>query len=161
MLSLFSKISIWIWVISWGFWLGAMVYEFVVIVPLWSSSMPSSIIEWNARPGYVVAPTRFFAPVAILTVISSVLAGSFSFRNTDLRLPTLTSAAVAIITLAFTAVYFFPKNEIIYKNNFGSLDGDAITALGRAWIIGCLIRVAIMIIGYGGSLLALHRSGSA
>ena len=41
-----GRILIWMTVIAWGFWLGGLMYEMVVITPLWSANLPQ-LCSWN------------------------------------------------------------------------------------------------------------------
>jgi len=129
-------------------------YEMVVSMPLWSSSLPESVIEWNSRPQYVINPTRFFVPVALTTVLSSALGLIMGWKSGNSRFWLALSAICAIATLAFTLVYFFPKNDILFRNQFTGLSGEEITAIAKAWIAGNWVRVGIMATGFFAALRA-------
>jgi len=147
-----TQILLWIAIVAWSLWFGGLMYEMVVILPLWSSSLPESVIEWNSRPQFIVNPTRFFAPVAVTTILSS-LAGLISGWNlSNRRLWLILSAVCAMATLAFTIVYFFPKNEVLFRNQFAGLSGEEITAIANGWITANWIRVCIMAVGFFAAL---------
>jgi len=143
-------------VLAWSLWFGGLIYEMVVILPLWSASPPDSVLGWNARPQYVINPTRFYLPVALTTILSSaatLLAGWSVTRSRRFWLAI--SAVCAVTTLAFTFIYFFPKNEVLFRNQSGGLSREEITAIAHAWIRANWLRVCIMAAGFFSALRAL------
>ncbi len=147
-----TQILLWIAVVAWSLWIGGLMYEMVVILPLWSSSLPESVVEWNARPQFVVNPTRFFAPVAITTVLSSLLGLILGWKSGNRRVWLVLSAICAVVTLAFTLIYFFPKNEVLFRNQFAGLSGEEVSIIARSWITGNWVRVCIMAVGFFAAL---------
>lgn len=155
MIQTFAKIMLWISVTAWSLWFGGLMYELFVITPLWSSSLPESAIEWNSRPKYMVIPTPFYVPIALATIFSSLLGMILSWKLNNRRLWLIMSTVCAIATLAFTIVYFVPKNEVLFHNKNAGLSGEEITAIGNAWIRANWIRVCIMAIGFFAALRAM------
>ncbi len=152
MIQIIVKVLLWVSVVAWSLWFGGLIYEVVVVMPLWSSALPDSAIEWNSRPNFVLIPTPFYAPVAIVTVLSSLLGTILAWKSSNRRFWLILSSFCAISTLAFTFIYFFPKNEILfYKQNAG-LSGEEITAIGNAWVRGNWIRLGIMAVGFFAAL---------
>ena len=129
-------------------------YEVFVIMPLWSANLPESVIEWNTRPQFIVNPTPFYAPVAVTTVLSSLLGMILGWKSSNRRLWLILSAVCAVATLAFTFIYFFPKNEILFHKQIAGLSGEEITAIGNAWVRGNWIRLGMMIVGFFAALKA-------
>lgn len=146
------RFLLWISVIAWSLWFCGLVYEVVVITPLWSGSMPQSVMEWNSRPQYAVIPTKFFAPVAIAAVLSSLLCLIFGWRAVNRRKLLVISFASAATALSFTVIYFLPKNDVLFYQRGANLSGDEITALATAWLNANWIRMAIMAVGYVAAL---------
>jgi hypothetical protein len=155
MLQNIAQILLWLSVIAWSLWFGGLMYEMVVILPLWSSALPESVIEWNSRPQFVVNPTRYFVPVALTCVLSSLGAFITAWKIGKNWLWHLISAISAIATLGFTLAYFYSKNEVLFRNQHGGLSGEEIMAIANAWIAGNWIRVVIMAIGFFSALSAL------
>ncbi|MCA1622924.1 MAG: DUF1772 domain-containing protein [Acidobacteria bacterium] len=151
-----AQILLWIAVVAWSLWFGGLMYEMVVILPLWSSSLPESVMEWNARPQFVVNPTRFFAPVAVTTVLSSLLGLILGWKSGNRRIWLFLSAICAIVTLAFTLIYFFPKNEVLFRNQFAGLSGEEVSIIARSWITANWVRVCIMAVGFFAALRAYN-----
>lgn len=145
-------------VIAWSLWFCGLVYEVVVITPLWSSSMPQSVMEWNSRPQYAVIPTKFFAPVAVSTVLSSLLCLIFGWKTGSRRNLLIISFAAAATTLGFTLIYFFPKNNVLFHQLGANLTGEEITTMATAWINGNWIRMAMMAVGYFAALKAFSST---
>ena len=158
MLQKITRILVWISVIAWSLWFGGLMYEMVVILPLWSSALPESVIEWNSRPQFVINPTRYYVPVAVTCVLSSVGAFITAWKVGKNWFWHLISAACAIATLGFTLIYFFSKNEVLFRNQYGGFNGEKITAIANAWIAGNWVRVVIMAIGFLAALSALSAA---
>ncbi|CAN5281900.1 hypothetical protein BH10ACI1_BH10ACI1_15660 [soil metagenome] len=148
------QILLWISVIAWSLWFGGLMYELFVITPLWSLALPESAIEWNSRPKFMVIPTPFYAPVAVTTILSSLLGMFSGWKSGNRRIWLILSTVCAIATLAFTLVYFFPKNEVLFQNQIAGLSGEEITAIGNAWIRANYIRVGVMVVGFYAALKA-------
>ena len=148
------KGALWVYVITWSLWCGGMAYELAVITPVWSGNMPQSIIEWNSRPEYAIIPTGFFAPVAVTTIIASLAALFASWKIGQQRRVLLISAICAVLTLGFTLIYFFPKNEVIFHARYHGMSPEEVVSVGRAWLTGSWIRAALMIIGFVTALRA-------
>lgn len=158
MLKNIAQILLWISVIAWSLWFGGLMYEMVVIFPLWSFALPKSIIQWNSRPQFVINPPRYFAPAALTCVLSSLGAFIAAWKVGKNWLWHLISAASAITALGFTLIYFFPKNEVLFRNQHSGLSGEEITATANAWIAGNWIRVVVLAIGFLAALSALSAA---
>lgn len=149
-----GRFLIWIAVAAWGFWLGGLIYEMVVIIPLWSANLPSSVIEWNSRPNFTVNPTRFYLPVVITLILSSLSATILNWKSGNRRIWLILSTVCVITAFVFTLIYFFPKNEVLFRNQNAGLSGEEITAIANAWIRANWIRVGIMFTGFFAALKA-------
>jgi len=150
----FARILLWIAVITWGFWLGGLIYEMIVIVPLWSANLPQSVIEWNSRPNFVMNPTKFYLPTVITLILSSSLGMILSWKSRNQRLWLILSTVCAIAAFVFTLIYFFPKNDVLFRNQNTGLSGEAIAEIAYAWIRGNWIRVGMMTVGFFAALKA-------
>ncbi len=149
-----GQIFLWITVVAWGFWLGGLIYEMVVIMPLWSANLPNSVIEWNARPNFIVNPTRFYIPTVLTLILGSLAATVLNWKSGNRRIWLILSTVCVITAFAFTVVYFFPKNDILFRNQSIGLSGAEISAIAYAWIWANWIRFGIMIIGFFAALKA-------
>ncbi len=149
-----SRILLWLAVIAWGFWLGGLIYEMVVIMPLWSANLPQSVLEWNSRPNFVVNPTRFYLPIVITLILSSLLAMVLNWKSGNHRIWLILSSVCVITAFVFTIIYFFPKNELLFRNQNAGLSGEEITAIANAWIQANWIRFSIMAVGFFAALKA-------
>ncbi len=156
MIKTLAGIFLWISIIAWGLWFGALVYEMNVVIPLWSSNLPQSAIEWNSRPGFRFNPTPFYVPVAITTVLSSLIALLLGWRTGGRTPWLLISSLSSAVTLAFTLLYFFEKNDVLFRGENTGLGGDEITSIANAWIAGNWVRVGIMAVGYFAALRAFR-----
>lgn len=145
---------LWIAVIAWGFWLGGLIYEMVVIIPLGSANLPNSVLEWNARPNFAVNPTSFYLPTVITLILSSLLATVLNWKSRNQRIWLILSTVCVITAFVFTLLYFFPKNDVLFRNQVSGLSGDEITAIANAWIRGNYLRVVMLIVGFFSALKA-------
>lgn len=156
MIKTLAGIFLWISIIAWGLWVGALVYEMNTVIPLWSSNLPQSAIEWNSRPGFRFNPTPFYIPVALTTVFSSLIALLLGWRTGGRPPWLLISSLSSAVTLAFTLLYFFEKNDVLFRGENAGLGGDEITSIANAWIAGNWVRVGIMAVGYFAALRAFR-----
>lgn len=145
---------LWIAVVAWGFWLGGLIYEMVVIIPLWSANLPQSVLEWNSRPDFIVNPTRFYLPTVITLILSSLLVMVLNWKSRNQRIWLILSTVCVITAFVFTLLYFFPKNDVLFRNQVSGLSGDEITAIANAWIRANYLRVVMMIVGFFSALKA-------
>ena len=114
-MNLIARFFLWMTVVAWGFWLGGLLYEMVVITPLWSANLPQSVIEWNSRPEFTVNPTRFYIPIVLTLILSSLLAAILNWKSGNSRLWLIVSSLCAIAAFVFTIIYFFPKNDALFR----------------------------------------------
>lgn len=159
-MSFVARMLLWIAVAAWGFWLGGLIYEMVVMMPLWSANLPQSVIEWNSRPDFIINPTRFYLPVVITLILSSSLATVLNWKSGKHRIWLILSTVCVITAFVFTIVYFFPKNDVLFRNQSSGLSGEEITAIANAWIRANWIRVGIMIVGFFAALKAFSQKTS-
>lgn len=157
-MNLIARFFLWMTVIAWGFWLGGLMYETVVLMPLWSANLPQSVLEWNSRPDFVVNPTRFYIPTVLTLILSSLLATILSWKSGNQRLWLILSSLCAITAFVFTIIYFFPKNDVLFRNQNTGLSGEEITAIANAWIRANWIRFVMMIVGFLASLKAFSQT---
>lgn len=156
MKQIIAQILLWIAVAAWGFWLGGLIYEMVVMIPLWSANLPQSVIEFNSRPDYRLNPTRFYIPIVLTLILSSLLATILNWKSRNHRIWLILSTVCVITAFVFTIVYFFPKNVVLFQDQAG-LSGEEITAIAHAWISANYIRLGIMILGFFAALKAFSQ----
>jgi Domain of unknown function (DUF1772) len=142
MIQIIAKIMLWLAVVAWALWFGGLVYEMVVIMPLWSTNLPNSVLEWNSRPNFVINPTRFYLPIVL------------NWKSRSQKTWLILSTVCVITAFVFTLIYFFPKNEVLFRNQIAGLNGEEITAIANAWIRGNWIRVGMMTVGFFAALKA-------
>lgn len=159
-MSVLARFFLWITVAAWGFWLGGLIYETVVIMPLWSANLPNSVIEWNSRPNFIVNPTRFYLPTVITLILASLLATILNWKSSNHRIWLILSTICAVSAFVFTIIYFFPKNDILFRNQNIGLSGAEISTIAYNWILGNWIRIAIMFVGFFGALKAFSQISS-
>lgn len=154
MINQFVNILLFVTVIAWSLWFGALMYEVSVITPLWSGDLPTSVVEWNSRPNYVVNPTPYYVPVALTTVLSSILVGSIGWRFVRRRSALFLSAVCSTSALVFTLLYFFSRNEVLFRNGGIGLSGEQISITAYEWIFANWVRAGIMAVGFVAAIRA-------
>lgn len=111
MLTPFSRILLWLFVMNLGIAFGAGLYEHRIVIPHWLTSSPDGALHWNAEAVQQDDTGRRFwafvttGPLTLLTLGSLIVA-----RRTasPLRRWWLASAAVSLLDRIFTFAYFIP-----------------------------------------------------
>jgi lipoprotein signal peptidase len=111
MLTPFSRILLWLFVMNLGIAFGAGLYEHRIVVPHWLTSSPDGALHWNADAVQQDDTGRRFwafvttGPLTLLTLASLIIA-----RKTadPLRRWWLASAGLSLLDRIFTFVYFIP-----------------------------------------------------
>jgi Domain of unknown function (DUF1772) len=140
--------------IAWSLWFGGLMYETTVVMPVWSASLPTSVLEWNSRPDYVINPTRFFLPVALSCVFLSIAAAIAARKFVTRKFSLFLSAACSTGALVFTLAYFFSRNDVLFRGQGIGLSGEQISVIAYEWIFANWIRVAVMAVGFVGAIRA-------
>src|SRR5476649_2052120 len=106
--------SLWLAVILMAIWIGGTIYQMLVIVPLWTASLPESLRLFTQGTDFTRTVLRFFGPpfmVARLTPIVVALAAGW--RSPRHRAALLVALISYVFVVAFTLLYIYPINATV------------------------------------------------
>jgi hypothetical protein len=147
-------ILLWLLVIAIGIEIGAGIYEARVLVPLWSSSPPESLIAYQSQ-SMPPDPGRKFWIFATPLVGLLSLANLFpAWRSTGARRRWwLLGAGLSLLVVIATFAYFVPT--LIKLQRAAVLPGDEVIALITWWVRLNWLRAVVFFIGWLAVLRAL------
>jgi Domain of unknown function (DUF1772) len=144
--------SLWLAVIFMALWVGGTLYQMLVIVPLWTASLPESLRSFLGTD-YVHTVLHFFGPPFIAArtapMVAALVAG---WRSAPHRRALSVALGCWLFVIGFTLLYIYPLNDTLFV--VGSAQpGDVETRdLLRRWIladqfrfgIGCVSFIALL-----------------
>lgn len=145
-----------LFVISSGLQMGAALYEGFVINPLWSNSLPESVIGWNAIPAYAIQPSKYWAKGSGFYALCTVLMLSAAwFMPRGKRNLALLAGTMGVLIVVSTIVFFVPiLANTVYSNGAGQ-SAEVITQQANLWINWNFARCGAGFIGWVAALSAL------
>ena len=156
-----SQIILWIFVIWLGIEIGAGIYEALVIVPLWASAAPDSVIGFyqhnTADPRFTMnAGLRFwiFATPGVGLLSIATLLTSFKTRP-EHRKWRLTGAGLALIVVISTFAWFVPTLIKLTSGQVLTMNPNDIASLANWWVRLNWLRAGVYILGWIAALRAL------
>lgn len=154
----FTQIIVWLFVITTGILLGGSIFEGVVLTPIWSSSLPDSVRQW--QHGGVQA--SFFAVATPLYGLWSLAMIVLAFGMPPKQKKwSLVAGVVGIAVIVMTFTFFLPILQQTEFNQGAGLSGEEITRLVtqfKTWHWG---RWAAIIISWLAGLRVLSLSAAA
>jgi hypothetical protein len=141
-----------------GIEIGAGLYEARVLVPLWSSAPPESLIHYNLQTLRPMPGQRFWivsTPLVGLLGLANLVAGWRSTVATRRWWLLGAGGVVAIVVITF--VYFVPALMGFERVRSGA-DGSLAASVNR-WVILNWVRAAIYTVSWLCLLRAYHGAG--
>lgn len=134
--------------LAFALYLGAALYDLVVVWPLWGSDLPKSAAAWaatSARP----QPMRLFTPLATAILFSTTMAWISGITTRGWRRAWLTLALfAAAATAQVTWMQLLPvERELFGPAALGSGTDALVMGLAGDWIRWSAIRVAVLLAG--------------
>jgi hypothetical protein len=152
-----TVVLLWICVIVWSIWVGGTVYQMLVIVPIWSDSLPQSLYAFFKGTSWNHNIVRFFGPywmpVRFLPLYGLIFFGWDQRAHRPLFIVT---AICMTFVLVFTLTYVYPINAVLFTQAGADHSVEEIRGLLHRWIIADRARFVVGCIGY----LALLRAFS-
>jgi hypothetical protein len=151
-----TVILLWISVIVWGIWFGGTIYQMLVIVPIWSDSLPQSVYaffkgtSWNHNILYFFGP--YWMPVRFLPLYGMLILGWGLPAHRPLFIIT---AVCMTFVLLFTLIYVYPINAVLFAQAGGDHGVEEIRAMLHRWVVADRARFAVGCVGYLALLRAL------
>ena len=150
-----SYLLLWLLVVAVGIEIGAGLYEARVLVPLWSSAPPESLIHYNLQTLRPMPGQRFWivsTPLVGLLGLANLVVG---WRSTAARRRWwLLGAGGVVVMVVITFVYFVPALMGFEAVRAGA-DGSLAASVNR-WVILNWIRAAIYMASWLCLLHAYH-----
>ena len=156
-----ARVFLWLFVIALGIELGAGLYETLVVMPLWQTAPPDSVIGYYqhnvANPQFTLnAGGRFWmvaTPLVGLTAFAALVSG---WRTpAEQRKWLIIGTVLAILVVASTFAWFVP-NIIKLHSQTMVMNADEITGLTNLWVRLNLVRIVV----YSAAWLAALRAFS-
>jgi hypothetical protein len=143
--------SLWLGVVLMSIWIGGTVYQMIVIVPLWTASLPESLRSFMHSTDWGRTVLRFFGPPFMLArltaIVIALVAGWHSPRH---RAPLSVALISYSFIVAFTLLYIYPINTTILAGGVSTVE-DTRVILQRfnladqfRFVIGCVCFLALL-----------------
>ena len=160
-----AHIFLWIFVVALGIELGAGLYETFVVMPVWVSSPPDSVIAFYrlnaANPQFALnAGGRFWmvaTPLVGLLAIATLLSGLRT--RPPHRKWRIAGTSLALVVVVSTFAWFVPNIKILGQGGAG-LSADQITNLTNWWVRLNWVRVVLYSAGWLAGLRAMTLPSS-
>jgi len=110
-----SKLVIWLFVVILGLEIGAGLYETVVVVPVWATGAPESVVGYYnlnaANPQFALnAGPKFWMFLTPTVALLSIVAFATSFKTSrQHRKWRIAGSLIAMFVVAFTFAWFVPN----------------------------------------------------
>ncbi|MFF5056522.1 DUF1772 domain-containing protein [Micromonospora sp. NPDC000663] len=120
---------------------GGVAAETVMLYPNIFGDAPASLDR--AREFLVAGgPSDYFPPLGATVVLSSLAAIALTWRNRRLRWFVAAAAAAFIICeFLFSAVFFWPRNEIMFVDPVGTHSPEYLRQVAREFVAGHWVRL--------------------
>jgi len=159
-----AQIFLWLFVISLGITLGAGLYETLVVLPLWTSAPPDSVIAYYqhnaADPQFALnAGFRFWifqTPLLGLLAVACLLSGLKT--RPEHRKWRIIGTVLTLIVVIFTFVWFVPNLIALHGKSVIAMSPDEVTSLTNWWVGLNWVRVVVVSVGWLAALRALSIS---
>lgn len=156
-----SQVVLWLFVIMLGIELGAGLYETLVVLPLWASAIPDSVIGYYqhnaADPRFALgAGPRFwmFATPGVGLLSIATLLTAFKTRA-EHRKWRLIGAGLALIVVISTFAWFVPNIIKLGSSDVLNMGRDEVASVANWWVRLNWVRAAVYLLGWLAALRAL------
>jgi len=155
-----SQIILWLFVVALGIEIGAGLYETLVVMPVWTSAIPDSVIAFYqhnaADPRFALnAGGRFWmvaTPLVGLLSIATLLTG---FRTSaEHRKWRFAGAGLALIVVISTFAWFVPNIIKLGSPDVLTMSRDEVAGIANWWVRLNWVRVVVYSSGWLAALRA-------
>lgn len=151
---------VWLLAVALGLQTGAGLYETRVLVPLWASAPPQSVLAYFTNPLRPNSGRRFWivlTPVVGIVSLVNLIAAWQS--GGPLRLWWLGASGASVVVVAVTFGYFVPA--LLGLARAGERSAEEVARAVRWWVGLNWVRVAVLVGAWLAALKALTYSGGA
>ena len=145
-----TYILLWLSVSVWGCMLGGIIYETLVVVPVWSAAPPESLGVMT-HPRFPIVPSRMWIPFSNLHTLISIAVLIFAWNQRARRWWLLFAVAVVILSHVMQFGYFWPTNRAMAEA--GVSPAEAIS-MANQWRAVNWFRVGYIAAGFLATLRA-------
>jgi len=129
-----ARAALWAYTLISGIVLGASIYEYLVITPLWLRSLPESVINWNLATRYPIVPGKFWEPIEPFFLVVSLICLALAwFGPRGQRRWLGIAGGCAVAGLLTIALFFVPILQKTVLTNGNGLPEAEITRLSLIW----------------------------
>lgn len=156
-----AQIILWLFVVSLGIEIGAGLYEIFVIVPLWASSAPDSVIAFYrhniAAPDMVInAGGRFWMFASpLLTLLSVAVMLSGGRTNPGHRKWRRAAGGIVFLIMCSTFGWFVPNILMLQSEKVLTMTPETVTNIAYWWSHLNWLRAFLAIVAWLFALRAL------
>lgn len=155
-----EKIFLWLFVVVLGIEMGAGLYETLVVLPLWTHSIPDSVIAFYrhnaANPQLAMTPGprfwMFFTPLLGLLSVAALLTGLRT--SPEHRKWRIIGTGLCITLVTATFAWFVPNIIKLGSADVLTMSRDEVASVANAWVNLNWVRVAVGSIALLASLRA-------
>lgn len=141
--------------------IGGGVYEALVLVPIWASAPPDSVLAFHqhgiANPEFVTHQGGkfwiFVTPMLGILSIATILSGFKA--NTHHRKWRIVGATLSLVLIIFTFAWFIPNVLLLTGEEVTKMSRDRIVSLTNWWVGLNWLRAVIYVIAWVMGLRAL------
>ena len=137
------NVPLWALVVGLGLQVGAGIYEARVIVPLWASNPPASVIEFFAQPMRPDSGGRFW--IFLTPIVGLISLGNLVFAWSSTgpgRSSWLFAAGASFAITVVTFAYFVPAILLLPKAD--KLPADVVTSKVQWWVRLNWVRAIVL-----------------
>ena len=153
-----GTLALWVLVVALGIQTGAGLLEWLVLVPLWSSAPPESVIAFNAQPIRPDSGRRFWiilTPVVGLVSLANVF---FAWSSAGpQRVWWLASAGTSVVIVIVTFAYFAPILWTLLRSS--ELPASEVTNKVRWWVRLNWVRAVVLVAAWLAALKGFSYGG--
>jgi hypothetical protein len=137
---------------------GASMFYFVAIQPNWKSGNVEDLILMN-NFFHNSSPDVFFQIFIPLSVLVSLVC-TILYRkvNNILRNYLAMVFVINVAVLAFTLLYFVPKNEYLFVQHKNNIDAEFVKTLVSSWMTAQYFRNILFLMGCIFAARSVHQS---
>jgi len=137
--------------------IGGGLYEHIVVMPLWSSSPPSSFSI--VQPNTGVPLQRFWIPVHVAITVFLLLAIFSAWGDATVRLLLIVGLVSYIVMRVWSGLYFIPEMLAFQQVHLDSAPTAELSARVAKWTFWTWLREPLDVVSFLCFLLALYSLG--
>jgi hypothetical protein len=151
-------LGVWLSVLALGTWAGGPLYQMLVVVPMWSASLPESVYAFFRGTDYHRKIFNFFGPPFMLArnlpLVVALIAGWHLPRH---RTPLLVAVACFLgFGVLFTAGFVYPVNAVLFAQAGGGVSAEEVRRMAEQWIFRDRLRFVVGLIAFFAVLYAFR-----